>query len=808
VSSESELPFNFNTSLFRVYKDNLIEQKSLRFLSDVNGVKTTEVVDVESFWEEGSKGQGVKIAILDSGFSSKDEKFIKISECVDFTDEGTCEDQTGHGTAVASIIGSLNEDCPGLAPHSEIHSLKVFNKGQESKTSWFLEAFEYVIQKGIKIVNLSSGGINYLDEPFVTKIKYLVSQGVVVVSAAGNDGPGLGTLSNPGDQAEVIGVGGLDETGVRVAEFSSRGPTLWEINDGMGRFKPDLVTFSTNIKVFYKGECISKTGTSIATPIVSAAVALLQPNKFTPGAIKIALLRTADRLDGESIFDQGAGKMNLEAARIALNVTSFNEIQTFPEDFDNTLKYFYPFNLQPVYMESPPIVLNFSVFHSSQAEERLEVLPIKQGRNLKVTTEVRNFEAYTASLSVFIYAKESFDEEDFEISIKSGKLRTSINFKIKGGRKPAKNKRILWDLSHNAKFPESGAVIRDELEGLYLLDWRGDHPFTNHLELYELLVKKGYIVDFLLSDFSGVRGELYSSYLIIDPEKDFTDYQIKKIQYDLEKNHVNLMIFADWSDEKTLQSELKKSNFQSGVAGCNILSLNKLLSPYFIELSTSKSFSDTGRVNSDKFSVIFNQFAQGSELTRFPAGGFLVTQVFQDPKLAKFRDVAVVGLASWKNFGIGISGDSSCLDGSSVRYDCLWIVVNFLEFFQSRKSNWENYLLPYDYDIHVEEEVEEVSLNLSETSAERMKHLMGDVHVQQEVDDFEPESHVFSLKKIRVWGPLREIEPVDIVGVVYIATILIFALLFLILFYARSRTKPSVKMRPLAIHSENSFRLF
>lgn len=170
--------------------------------------------------------------------------------------------------------------------------------------------------------------------------------------------------------------------------------------------------------------------------------------------------------------------------------------------------------------------------------------------------------------------------------------------------------------------------------------------------------------------------------------------------------------------------------------------------------------------------------------------------------------MAVVGLASWKTFGIGISGDSSCLDSSSVRYDCLWLVLNFLEFFQSRKTSWDNYLLPYDYDIHVEEETEEISLNLTETSAERMKNLECDLHFEQEVADFEPESHVFSSKKIRVWGPLREIEPVDIVGVVYTATILIFALLFLILFYARSRTKPSVKMRPLAIHSDHSFRLF
>ena len=603
VSSESELLSNH--SLFRVYKDNKIHQKSLRFLSEVNGVKTTEVVDVESFWSLGSRGQGVKIAILDSGFNSKDKQFIKISDCVDFTNEGTCEDFTGHGTAVASIIGSSHNDCPGLAPDAQIFSLKVFNKAQESKTSWFLEAFEYVMKHKIKIINLSSGGINYLDEPFVTKIKDLVSRGIVVVSAAGNDGPGLGTLSNPGDQAEVIGVGGLDETGVRVADFSSRGPTLWEINGGMGRFKPDIVTYSSSIKVLYKGECISKTGTSIATPIVSAAIALLNPNNLTPGSIKIALLKSADRLDEGSIFDQGAGKMNLEHAKFYLNNTKINEILAFPEDFDNTISYFYPFNLQPVLPESPPLVLNFSIFHSSLSEAPLEVHPVKSSPKLVIKTEVTQFSSYTASLSVFIYCKSSFAEEEFDIIIKSSTLHTSVSFKVKGGPRPDKSRRILWDLSHNAKFPESGAVIRDDLEGLYLLDWRGDHPYTNHIELYELLVKTGYAVDLLLSDISGVQGELYSTYLIIDPEKNFSDYQIKKIQYDLQVNHVNLMVFADWSDEKTLNAQLSKSNFEKGVPGCNVETLNQLLSPYFIELGSSKSFSDTGRIGSQKFSVFF-----------------------------------------------------------------------------------------------------------------------------------------------------------------------------------------------------------
>jgi len=176
----------------------------------------------------------------------------------------------------------------------------------------------------------------------------------------------------------------------------------------------------------------------------------------------------------------------------------------------------------------------------------------------------------------------------------------------------------------------------------------------------------------------------------------------------------------------------------------------------------------------------------------------LVTQVFQDPKIMKFRDVGIIGMVVGDNFKLGISGDSSCLDSMNVKYDCLWLVGAFLEYFKGN-SVWDSYKLPYDYDIHVEEEHEDFEYVVSSISPNRMVNLMCDLHYRSEIDEFVAESHLISQKKIRVWAPLREIEPVDIVGVVYIATILIFALLFLILFYTRSRAKTGFKVRPLGI---------
>lgn len=100
-------------------------------------------------------------------------------------------------------------------------------------------------------------------------------------------------------------------------------------------------------------------------------------------------------------------------------------------------------------------------------------------------------------------------------------------------------------MSHNLKYPENGIVIRDEEEDNYLFDWRGDHPFTNHKELYHYIVGLGYSVDFLYTDFSCIDASSYSTYLIIDPELAFSVYEIKKIRYDVEIHGVSLVIFAD-----------------------------------------------------------------------------------------------------------------------------------------------------------------------------------------------------------------------------------------------------------------------
>ena len=63
----------------------------------------------------------------------------------------------------------------------------------------------------------------------------------------GNDGPLYGTLNNPADQMDVIGVGGINFED-QIAKFSSRGMTTWELPAGYGRLKPDIVTYGSSVR--------------------------------------------------------------------------------------------------------------------------------------------------------------------------------------------------------------------------------------------------------------------------------------------------------------------------------------------------------------------------------------------------------------------------------------------------------------------------------------------------------------------------------------------------------------------------------
>ncbi len=301
-------------------------------------------------------------------------------------------DLYGHGTHVTGIAGGNGADSSGngvfqtfqgIAPNISIINLKVLDVNGSGMTSGVIAAIEQAIQLqntyNIGVINLSLGQPvyeSYTLDPLCQAVEQAWASGIVVVVAAGNYGrdnsqgtDGYATITSPGNDPHVITVGATDmhNTPVRsddtVASYSSKGPTAID-----HIVKPDLVAPGNDvISLLASPTCTLVTtypstqiplstyeyswalgnwgsqqlstnyyqlsGTSMSTPVVSGAAALMLQNQpfLTPDQVKARLMKTASKnlplysTDTESwysqtynvqadIFTVGAGYMNIAAA--------------------------------------------------------------------------------------------------------------------------------------------------------------------------------------------------------------------------------------------------------------------------------------------------------------------------------------------------------------------------------------------------------------------------------------------------------------------------------------------------------------
>jgi len=320
----------------------------------------------------GLDGSGIGIAVLDSGIDINHVSFLnaknnsRVVFSKDFTGENRTDDPYGHGTHVASTAAGngrvSNGKYIGIAPNANIINLRVLDGTGSGSVSGLLGALDWLVTNrtayNIRVVNMSVGILavdSYRNDPVCRAVRRLVDAGVVVAAAAGNngkDGSGqkiYGEIHSPGIEPSAITVGGSNTFGTNVrdddavATFSSRGPTRGSWKDALGikhfdnLVKPDLVApgnkmvyaeAANNLLVTQHPELEASVtsnnrrkemilnGTSMATPIVAGAAALLlQVNaKLTPNMIKMILMYTAQQLKGSNMLEQGTGEINIEGA--------------------------------------------------------------------------------------------------------------------------------------------------------------------------------------------------------------------------------------------------------------------------------------------------------------------------------------------------------------------------------------------------------------------------------------------------------------------------------------------------------------
>ena len=272
-------------------------------------------------------GKGVTVAILDSGIYPHADYADRIIGFYDILSNRTkAYDDQGHGTHIAGIIGGSGRASRGtyigMAPDVNLFSIKVLDKRGNGETEQVIKALEYLISKKeqyrVRVVNMSVGTIPEAGQTekngLVKAVEMAWDAGLVVVAAAGNNGPEPMSITTPGISRKVITVGSSEqdrrlENG-RIAEgASSRGPTPFCV------CKPDILAPGKGIISCRNARngYIAKTGTSMSTAIVSGAIALLLEKKpwLTPAEVKLALYHSAVDLGWEK-NRQGWGMLDVK----------------------------------------------------------------------------------------------------------------------------------------------------------------------------------------------------------------------------------------------------------------------------------------------------------------------------------------------------------------------------------------------------------------------------------------------------------------------------------------------------------------
>jgi serine protease AprX len=353
----------------------------LRALDEITDAAT----NVPSAWNAGYNGKGIGVAVIDSGINDShpdlwnwNQTHSRVVYHQDFTgtatsnSSGAMYDLYGHGTHVAGIIGGngylSSGNYIGVAPAVNLVDLGALDLNGAGTDSTVIAAIEQAIALqntyNIQVINLSLGrgiAVSYTQDPLCQAVESAWKAGIVVAVAAGNYGrlsvdgsDGYGTITAPGNDPFVITVGAMNSTGSSsqaaeiMTSYTSKGPTTYD-----HVVKPDimapgnsivsLVAPGATLESDYPSQLVNGnngqpdyftlSGTSMATPVITGAVALLlqQNGNLTPDQVKARLMVTTYQSFPNSsviyvpglnqtfteyydLFSVGSGLLNMQAA--------------------------------------------------------------------------------------------------------------------------------------------------------------------------------------------------------------------------------------------------------------------------------------------------------------------------------------------------------------------------------------------------------------------------------------------------------------------------------------------------------------
>jgi subtilisin family serine protease len=298
-----------------------------------------EQINATTVWAEyGTQGEGTSVAVLDTGVDP-DHPDIDAAKWAEFDGDGneldtSPNDEDGHGTHVSGTVtgGNASGEYIGVAPAADLYAVKVLNDTGSGTIAQAVAGMEWAVEENADIISMSLGAKGYLSG-FIDPVRNAEDAGTTVVASAGNTGEN--TSSSPGNVYDAISVGASDES-ADIAPFSSGeeidtvsdwgadAPADWPLNYVV----PSVAapgTFVTSAQT--GGGHEQRSGTSMAAPHVSGAIALLESvvtEELTPDEFETALEETARKPDdwsepeGERDTRYGSGIVDVAAAAESL----------------------------------------------------------------------------------------------------------------------------------------------------------------------------------------------------------------------------------------------------------------------------------------------------------------------------------------------------------------------------------------------------------------------------------------------------------------------------------------------------------
>ena len=309
-----------------------------------------QVVGAPAAWAAGATGQGVDVALLDTGVTpvpglQGTNKLVYGPDLsFDSQDPNTANwDGYGHGTAMAGIIAGddgVQGGYKGIAPGARIVSVKVGASTGAADVSQMIAGIDWVTEHAhsdglnIRVLNISLGTNSvqsYQLDPLAHAAEQAWKHGIVVVVSVGNDGTATNAVANPAMDPYLIAVGASDPQGTvgisddTVAAFSQRGTGVRHadvVAPGtyvMGLLSPSSTIANAYPNAVFGNRFLRGSGTSQAAAVTSGVVADLlsaRPN-LTPDQVKALLTGTAAKIATSNPNFIGAGLVQLAPALTA-----------------------------------------------------------------------------------------------------------------------------------------------------------------------------------------------------------------------------------------------------------------------------------------------------------------------------------------------------------------------------------------------------------------------------------------------------------------------------------------------------------